>query len=134
MRRPWVRRAVGPGGGEARLSCQDGPAGPEVATVVSYGGGPLAADLRSYFEPRFGHDFSSVRIHDNAAAAAQSINARAFTLGRDIAFARGEYQPNTSAGRWLIAHELAHTLQQKPSGTPVVRRAAYGSGAAPVWN
>jgi hypothetical protein len=90
--------------------------------AVSQGGAPLAADLRSYFEPRFGHDFSRVRIHDNAAAsaAAQSINARAFTLGRDIAFAPGEYAPGTPQGRRLLAHELAHVVQQ--TGTPTAVR------------
>ena len=104
-----------PGSGMAQPSCQNGPAGPEVVAAVSQGGLPLAADLRSYFEPRFGHDFSRVRVHDNAAAgaAAQSINARAFTLGRDIAFAPGEYAPGTAQGRRLLAHELAHVVQQQ---------------------
>ena len=105
-----VRRAVRSGtarqsGPESRTS---GPAA--AAAAVASGGAPLAADLRSYFEPRFGHDFAQVRLHDDAAAgaAARSIDARAFTLGADIAFAPGEYQPGTADGRRLLAHELAH--------------------------
>ena len=97
------------------------------------GGAPLAPAERAYFEPRFGHDFSAVRIHADAqaATAAADIGARAFTLGRDIAFARDEYRPATDAGRRLIAHELAHTLQQNGASPPVIRRASYGSGAVP---
>ena len=123
-----VRRAAMPGSGMAQSSCQNGPAGPEVVAAVSQGGAPLSADLRSYFEPRFGHYFSRVRIHDNAAAgaAAQSINARAFTLGRDIAFAPGEYAPGTAQGRRLLAHELAHVVQQADTpASPYVMRKAY---------
>ena len=117
-----IRRAAVPGSGVARPSSQDSPAGPEVIAAVSHGGAPLSADLRSYFEPRFGYDFSRVRVHDNAAAgaAAQSINARAFTLGRDIAFTPGEYVPGTVQGRRLLAHELAHVVQQ--TGTPTALR------------
>jgi hypothetical protein len=77
---------------------------------------PLPAGERAYFEPRFGRDLSDVRIHtDEAAASASSgINARAFTLGSDIAFARGEYAPGHREGRRLIAHELAHVMQRLP--------------------
>ena len=78
------------------------------------GGKPLSPELREFYEPRFGRDFSGVRIHtgQRADAASRAINARAFTLGRDIAFARGEYRPGTSEGRQLLAHELAHVGQQ----------------------
>jgi hypothetical protein len=100
--------------------------------ATAQGGAPLPADLRSYFEPRFGHDFSRVRIHDNAAAgaAAQSIHARAFTLGRDIAFAPGEYAPRTMQGRRLLAHELAHVVQQAdtPASPHVMRQPFVGCG------
>jgi hypothetical protein len=86
------------------------------ATAISRGGVPLPAGERAYFEPRFGRDLSDVRIHtDEAAASASSgINARAFTLGSDIAFARGEYAPGHREGRRLIAHELAHVMQRLP--------------------
>jgi outer membrane protein OmpA-like peptidoglycan-associated protein len=78
------------------------------------GGAPLAQSTRNFFEPRFGQDFSAVRIHANARAAesARSINALAYTHGSDIVFARGQYQPESFAGRKLLAHELAHVVQQ----------------------
>lgn len=99
--------------------------GAEAAAAVASGGAPLSADVRAYFEPRFGRDLSAVRVHADSAAAraAQRINARAFTLGRDIAFAPGEYAPRTRQGRRLIAHELAHVAQQSEDrGDAVVRR------------
>ena len=120
------RKAAGPAAGTSA----DG-----VAAGISHGGAPLAPAERAYFEPRFGRDFSAVRIHADAqaATAAADIGARAFTLGRDIAFARDEYRPATEAGRRLIAHELAHTLQQNGTSQPVIRRASYGNGAPPAW-
>jgi hypothetical protein len=62
----------------------------------------------------FGYDFSGVRVHTGtkAASVATELNARAFTVGRDIAFGAGEYQPGTPIGDALIAHELAHVVQQ----------------------
>ncbi len=77
-------------------------------------GEALPPEVRRYFEPRFGFDFSKVRIHadTDAAPGAQAIQARAYTLGRDIVFGAGEYAPATSEGRRLIAHELAHVVQQ----------------------
>ena len=98
------------------------------------GGTPLAASERAFFEPRFGRDFSRVRIHDDAAAdaSARSINARAYTLGSDIAFGRGEYTPGTPSGRRLLAHELAH-VEQQDRGSSVIRRTA-GKDAADSWD
>ncbi|MGE3782166.1 MAG: DUF4157 domain-containing protein, partial [Alphaproteobacteria bacterium] len=86
------------------------------AAAVAAGGAPLPAAARAYFEPRFGRELSSVRVHwhERAAQAASAIHARAFTLGNDIGFARGEYAPQTGDGRKLLAHELAHVLQQAP--------------------
>jgi Domain of unknown function (DUF4157)/Lipase (class 3) len=81
------------------------------AAVNSLGpGAPLPASERAFFEPRFGHSLSHVKVHDGAQAAHAStaINARAFALGSSVAFARGEYQPVTRGGRELMAHELAH--------------------------
>lgn len=77
-------------------------------------GQPLPESSRSYFEPRFGHDFSRVRIHTDrrAASLAESIGARGFTLGQDVVFGEGQYQPDSKEGRRLIAHELTHTIQQ----------------------
>jgi len=70
-----------------------------------------------FFEPRFGHDFSHVRVHadGHAASAARALDARAFTVGNDIVFDAGEYAPATTAGRTLLAHELAHIVQQHAS-------------------
>ena len=72
-------------------------------------------------EPRFGHDFSQVRIHTDARSdiSAQALNARAYTVGQDVVFAAGQYAPHTEAGWQLLAHELAHTMQQGsvPSAT-----------------
>lgn len=78
------------------------------------GGAPLPARMRRFFEPRFGCDFSRVRIHTDSrgAAAARALGARAFTTGTDIVFGAGQYAPETSQGKRLLAHELAHTLQQ----------------------
>jgi hypothetical protein len=77
-------------------------------------GQPLSSDLRSRMESAFGINFSHVRTHTDSAATRLSnqVNARAFTVGNHIAFGNGEYQPGTLLGDTLIAHELAHTIQQ----------------------
>ena len=82
------------------------------AASLATGGTGLSPQQRAYFEPRFGRDLSGVRLHlgDAAGAAAAQVNARAFTLGNDIAFAQGEFNPETRAGRHLLAHELAHVV------------------------
>lgn len=78
------------------------------------GGKPLSETTRAFFEPHLGEDLSHVRVHTDATAAetAKSINARAFTVGRDVAFGAGEYAPETSEGKRLLAHELTHVVQQ----------------------
>lgn len=78
-------------------------------------GKPLAPAVRSFFEPRFGYDFSNVRIHTEQSASdtAESINAKAFTYGNDIAFASGQYQPTSNEGKRLLGHELTHVIQQQ---------------------
>ena len=78
-------------------------------------GRPLPESTRSFFEPRFGHDFSQVRVHTDAQAAemARAMNARAFTTGRDIVFGAGQYAPEATGGKKLLAHELTHVVQQK---------------------
>jgi outer membrane protein OmpA-like peptidoglycan-associated protein len=79
------------------------------------GGRPLSHSERSFFEPRFGADFSGVRIHTGGRAteAARSIHAKAFTMGQDVVFQSHAYQPNTTTGRRLLAHELTHVVQQR---------------------
>ena len=96
------------------------PRSPRAAErVATSGGSPLPPRERAYFEPRFGRDFSGVRIYLGGEAndAAHGINALAFTLGRHIAFADGQFRFNTQQGRRLIAHELAHTVQQSETGS-----------------
>jgi len=82
------------------------------------GGSALPAAARGYFEPRFGADFSNVRVHigTRAEEAARSIGAKAFTVGNDIAFGSGHYSPDSREGRTLLAHELTHVLQQGGAG------------------
>lgn len=87
-------------------------------------GRPLDGGLRSRVEPVFGQDFSGVRVHTDASAASLTagLNARAFTVGDHIALAMGEYRPGTVAGDAILAHELAHVVQQsgaRPTATPV---------------
>ena len=81
------------------------------------GGRPIEAGARSFFEQRFGHSFEHVRVHTDAHAAqsARAVNALAYTAGHAIVFAPGQYAPETQTGRRLLAHELAHVLQQNPS-------------------
>jgi len=79
------------------------------------GGQPLPESIRKYFKPRFGYDFSGVRVHADSKASetAKSINAKAFTKGKNIVFGAGQYSPETDTGKLLLAHELTHVLQQK---------------------
>ena len=81
------------------------------------GGQPLDTGARTRMESAFGANFSGVRIHTNAAADAlnQSLQAHAFTTGQDIFFRQGGYSPGSSSGRELLAHELAHVVQQRGS-------------------
>lgn len=90
----------------------------------SGGGHPLDPADRAYFEPRFRADFAGVRLHSDATAAANAreLSANAFTIGSDISFASGRYAPGTRAGRRLLAHELAHVVQQATRGTTRIHR------------
>ena len=125
-------------------------AAPMAAAAMSSGvpapngpGQPLSGPVRAFFEPRFGADFSDVRVHTGprAAAAARGLNARAFTTGRDVVFGADEYAPGTHAGAELLAHELTHVVQQRgyrrrpdgaaPAPLPV-RRWAIGPAPAPA--
>jgi hypothetical protein len=92
---------------------------PEVPSIVhdvlQSPGQPLDPAIRAFMEPRFGHDFSQVRVHTDAKAAtsAQAVKALAYTVGKDIIFGSGQYTATTREGRKLIAHELTHVIQQK---------------------
>ncbi|CAE6484110.1 hypothetical protein NMYAN_10142 [Nitrosomonas nitrosa] len=82
--------------------------------VLNSAGQPLDPTAKTFMESRFGRDFSKVRIHTdaNAAESARMVNAFAYTVGRDVVFGAGQYSPHTRMGQRLLAHELAHTLQQ----------------------
>src|SRR6266567_4264264 len=88
---------------------------PIVYDVLRGPGQPLDAATRAFMEPRFGHNFSHVRIHTGQAAAStsQSLQAAAFTFGSDIFFNTGQYRPDTASGFGLLAHELSHVIQQQ---------------------
>jgi hypothetical protein len=98
------------------------------------GGKPLAPDLRHSLEDGFGHSLKDVRIISdiNAARIADRLEARAFTVGRNIWFAHGEFRPETMEGRRLLAHELAHTLQQDYGSNGLQRDIAIGQDNDPA--
>jgi hypothetical protein len=117
------RREMAEDGGEGTLqttvhATEGATLTPEVEARIQHlgNGQSLSAPVRSFFEPRFGYDFSSVRVHTDAQAGelARDVSARAFTVGHDIVFGAGEYATETPAGRRLLAHELVHVVQQSP--------------------
>ena len=87
---------------------------PIVHEVLKSPGEPLHAATRAFFEPRFGHDFSHVRVHTGPQAneSARAVNATAYTIGQNMVFDAGMYQPHSSRGSRLLAHELTHVAQQ----------------------
>lgn len=113
---------------------------PLVHEVLRSPGQPLDPATRAFMEPRFGYDFGHVRVHTDARAdaASASVGARAFTVGGDIVFRQGELAPHTQSSRALLAHELAHTIQQSASpgisshdgGGPAGRLSAAPTGIA----
>ena len=111
-----------------------GGATPIVHEVLHSPGQPLDAATRAFFEPRFGHDFSRVRVHVDGSAtqSARAVKALAYTVGNDVVFGAGRYAPTTSAGRTLLAHELTHVVQQSNSQRPALQKASEGTetGAA----
>ena len=119
-RQPEFARGVGPS------TFARGAALPRsVGDVLGRAGQPLDGATRAYFEPRFGRDFSDVRVHHDEAAggSARAIAAQAFTAGPHIVFGRGQWQPHSPGGRNLMAHELAHVAQQ----------ASHPGASALVW-
>ena len=105
------------------------PVPPIVHDVLRSPGEPLDAATRAFFEPRFGYDFSQVRVHTGAkaAASAEAVNALAYTVGPNVVFGAHQYAPTTPAGRQLLAHEFVHTIQQ---GTGSARPSAIGNPLA----
>lgn len=126
---PLQRLAAGPqaaGAGDA--------APPIVHDVIRSGGVPLDPATHDFMQSRFGRDFGDVRIHtgESAARSAEAVGARAYTVGRDVVFGAGQYQPQADSGRRLLAHELVHTVQQDAAGAPAaVSRQAMNS-ASPI--
>jgi hypothetical protein len=103
--------------------------------MSSSGGSPLDGNARARLEPGFGRDLGAVRVHSDAAAhqAAADLDARAFTVGRDIFFAPGEYRPDSVDGDRLLAHELTHVVQQDGGGHAVAtKRIQRVTTAAPA--
>lgn len=102
---------------QRRAANQTEPAAvpPIVHEVLRSPGRPLDPDTHLFMELCFGHDFSQVRIHSDAKAAesARAIDALAYTVGRDVVFSSGRYSPRKRGGRQLLAHELAHVVQQQ---------------------
>jgi hypothetical protein len=88
---------------------------PSVHSTLRTSGQPLDPSARGFMEARFGHDFSEVRVHTDTGAAesARAVHASAYTVGNHVVFGASLYHPATSAGRLLLAHELAHVVQQK---------------------
>jgi bacterioferritin-associated ferredoxin len=106
---------------------------PIVHEVLASPGQPLDPATRAFMEPRFGHDFSNVRVHtdDVAEQSTQEVNALAYTAGRNVVFAANRYAPQTDEGRRLLAHELTHVIQQSttsasPPGSGLLQRQPRG--------
>lgn len=92
---------------------------PIVHEVLRALGQPLDTATRAFMEPRFGHDFSHVRVHTDARAAesARAVNALAYTVGHDVVFGAEQYTPTTTWGKRLLAHELTHVVQQQSANS-----------------
>lgn len=92
---------------------------PIVDDVLNSPGQPLDSGTRAFMEPRFGHDFSRVRVHPDvkAAESARAVNALAYTVGNDMVFGNGQYKPATASGQRLLGHELAHVVQQEQASS-----------------
>ncbi len=113
------KKLVGPSGSLQRASAnsatqEPNEAPPIVHEVLRSPGRPLDTATRAFFEPRFGHDFSRVRIHTDARAveSARAVNALAYVVRSNMVFGENQYDPMTWRGRHLLGHELAHVVQQ----------------------
>ncbi|NJD75638.1 MAG: DUF4157 domain-containing protein [Candidatus Methanoperedens sp.] len=107
---------------------------PIVHDVLRSPGKPLDNEVRRFMEPRFGHDFSRVRVHtdEKAVESARAVNALAYTVGRDVVFGAGQFAPGTEATRKLLAHELTHVVQQERQNNLQLQRYSIdGSCSSP---
>jgi hypothetical protein len=107
---------------------------PIVDEVLRSPGRPLDAEMRVFMEPRFGHDFSQVRVHTDAKAgeSARAVNAAAYTVGRDVVFGAERYAPSTESGQRLLAHELAHVVQQHGDATAAALTSSISEPVDPL--
>ena len=115
------------------------PAGPAVAPpivhdVLRTSGAPLSTQTRAEMEPRFGHSFADVRVHADgqAAESARAVGAYAYAVGRDVVFGAGRYAPGSAEGKRLIAHELAHVVQQRGAAATLQPRLEIGAADDPA--
>ena len=128
MPKPELRQTEEPGDGHDRLLTKRVGSGdsaqtempPIIREVLRSPGQPIDQATRSFMEPRFGRDFTHVRLHtdESAMRSASTINAHAYTVGNDIVFGRGRFDSNTREGRRLLAHELTHVVQQSTGYAP----------------
>ncbi len=129
-----IQRSAGLATGETN------PAPPSVDRTLANPGRPLDPVLKQDMEQRFGHDFAQVRVHSSpdAEQSAREVNAQAYTVGHHVVFGAGKFAPGTREGQRLIAHELAHVVQQSGVGRPhLIQRScrshpdeAYYAGAS----
>ncbi|MHB1057967.1 MAG: eCIS core domain-containing protein [Rhodanobacter sp.] len=121
-RKPWVPDIDGPAWIRRKPLAEAAGSGTPASVdgVLATPGHALNATARAFMEPRFGFDFSRVRVHADAVAArsADALDAMAYTVGTHVVFAQGRYAPDTSAGLHLLAHELTHVVQQSGTGSP----------------
>ena len=119
---------------EAPESDEETPLKGKAPESQQSGGAPLDAGTRSFMESRLAFDFSRVRIHsgEHAARSAHALDARAYTVGSDIVFGDGQYRPDTEDGRRVLAHELAHVMQQSRGGVMLNRLTTSVAGGAPA--
>jgi len=113
-----------------------GIAPPIVHEVLRTPGQPLDAQARSFFEPRFGLDLSEVRVHTDqrAAQSARAVDALAYTVGNNLVFDSGRYDPGSREGQRLLAHELAHSVQQRSTSARLLSRQAAEPGVCDPKN
>jgi hypothetical protein len=133
MREPGADSARGrapAGRGSSAPAAVAGAALALIEDVLRAPGQALDAVTRGFMEARFGYDFSRIRVHADppAAESAQSVRAAAYTVGQDVVFGAGQYAPGREGGRRLLAHELAHTIQQRAPGPPLIRRQPADEG------
>jgi hypothetical protein len=127
---PEHRAASGSDAGLALDALQETAGNRAIGAALAGAGVALEPRLRTEMEARLGHDLSRVRVHDDppAAESARVLAADAYTLGSDVVFAAGRYAPDTEAGRALLAHELAHVVQQRHIAHPRAELASAHDG------